>query len=201
MDFSSFSSVFKWIIAHGYLLMFSITLVEGPVITAAGAFAAKLGYFNIYAIFLISILGNLIPDIIYYAVGFWGRIGLVDRYGPHFKLSKERIARIEQLMEKHAGKTMLVVKLVPFLAVPGLMIAGASRVPIKKYVYLSALIILPSSAAFLLLGYYMGSAYNRLGAYADYAGYFMVGAIVVFILVSYIWKRASLKLSSKIEKL
>ncbi len=200
MNFSDFSIVFKWVISHGYLLVFLAALIEGPSVTAAGAFAAKLGYFNIYIIFLISVLGNLIPDIVLYAVGFWGRISLVDRYGKHFKLSEERISKIERLMERHAGKTLLVVKLIPFLAIPGLMIAGATRMPIKKYIYLSTLIILPTSLAFLLVGYYMGAAYNRLSGYTDYAGYLVAGMIIIFVLVSYVWKKILAKLSHKIEE-
>lgn len=197
MDFFNFSLALNWIISHGYLLMFLITLVEGPSITAVGAFAAKLGYFNIYLIFLISVLGNLIPDIIYYAIGFWGRIKVVDKYGKHFGLSKERIEKIEHLMEHHAGKTLVVVKLVPFLAVPGLMIAGAARMSIKKYIFVSTLIILASSLAFLLLGYYAGAAYSRL---SNYANYFIVGVIVLFIVISYIWRKVSVKISGRIEK-
>ncbi len=200
MGLSNFSIALNWALSHGYLLMFLVTLVEGPVITAAGAFAAKLGYFNIYLIFLISILGNLIPDVIYYAVGFWGRIQLVDRYGRHFKLSKERIEKIERLMENHAVKTLIVVKLIPFLAVPGLMIAGAAKMPIKKYAVLSILIILPTSLAFLLIGYYAGAAYNKLSAYTNYAGYFIAGAIVLFAAISYVWKKISVKLSRRIEE-
>jgi len=42
-------------VALVYLLLFLVTLVEGPSITAIGAFAAKLGYFNIYLIFLLSL--------------------------------------------------------------------------------------------------------------------------------------------------
>jgi len=197
MDFSNFSLALHWVISHGYLLLFLVTLVEGPSITAIGAFAAKLGYFNIYLIFLISILGNLIPDIIYYAIGFWGRIKVVDKYSKHLGLSKERIEKIEHLMEHHAGKTLVVVKLVPFLAVPGLMIAGAAKMPIKKYIFLSILIIIPSSLAFLLVGYYAGAAYGRL---SNYANYFIAGVIILFIIISYIWRKISVKLSSKIEK-
>ncbi len=200
MDFSNFSIVLKWATAHGYLLLFLVTLIEGPSITAAGAFAAKLGYFNIYIIFLISILGNLIPDVVLYAIGYWGRLKLVGKYSKHFKLSEERISKVERLMKEHAGKTLLVVKLLPFLAVPGLMIAGALRMPIKKYIYLSTLIILPSSLAFLLIGYYMGAVYNRLSGYTNYVGYFIAGAIGIFILISFIWKKVLAKLSYKIER-
>src|SRR5512140_1915224 len=111
MDLATFSGAFQWIIAHGYLLMFVIMVVEGPVITAAAAFASALGYFNLYLVFLLSILGNLVPDVIYYAIGYWGRKRLVNKYGHYLGLSDTRILHLENLSEKHAGKALTLIKL------------------------------------------------------------------------------------------
>lgn len=203
MDFETLGGATSWLSQHGYTIMFIAMLIEGPAVTAAGAFGAALGYFNVYTVFLLSVLGNLIPDVVLYIVGFFGRQHLLDRYSQYFErwfgLTKERILRIETLLKDHAGKTLLAIKLMPFLATPGLIIAGATRMPIKKYTWLSLLIILPTSFLFLILGYYFGAAYAEVRQYMKYGEYVIAALIVLALVASYSYKKFEKKISQKIE--
>lgn len=195
-----FSHLFQWTVAHGYFLMFLVMLIEGPAITSAGAFAAKLGYFNIYFVFLISILGNLVPDILYYAIGYWGRDRLVDRFGHYFKIDKNKIKYFETFMEQHAGKTLFVAKMLPFMAVPGLIAAGLIKMPLKKYITLSTIIILPTSLMFLLIGYYAGVAYDTWSRNITNGSYVLGGIVVLFIIASYVWKKIAARIAKRIQE-
>jgi len=200
MDATNLSAATQWVLAHGYLLMFLLMLAEGPVVTAAGAFAAALGYFNVWLVLTLSILGNLVPDAIYYAIGYWGRKGIVDKYGRYFHITEERMERLEKSYEKHAGKTLLFVKLAPLFATPGLVAAGIARVPIKKYTLWSFIVTAPSSLFYLIVGYYFGAAYNKVVEFANYGSYILAMAIVVFITLSYLQKKYGKKLAEKIEE-
>lgn len=200
-DATNFSAIFQWVIVHGYWLIFIALFIEGPVVTAAAAFAAALGYFNIYLIFLLSILGNLIPDIILYAVGFWGRNSVVDKYGHRFHLSHERMEHLSGLMHRHAWKTFIAVKLLPFMAVPGLMMAGAIKMPLRRYALITTVIILPTSLIYLLLGYYFGAAYNQIKNYVDYAPYLIILIMGVIFVISRIIKKLFAKFGEKVEKI
>ncbi len=200
MDLGIFSGITQWVLEYSYFLFFIALVIEGPAVTAAGAFAVTLGYFNIYAVLFLSILGNLLPDAIYYAIGFWGRRQLVDRYNRYFGLTKEKIDRLEKLSEEHAGKALLLVKLVPFLATPGLIIAGATRMPLKKYVWWSIIITAPSSLLFLIIGYYSGAAYQTINHYIDLGAYLIAFIIILFIVVSYFYKKLAKKLAERIER-
>lgn len=201
MDTSGLYETSNWVLANGYLIMFLAMLVEGPAVTAAGAFVAALGFFNVWVVLLLSVLGNIVPDIIYYAIGFWGRLRLVDKYGHYFGLTKERTENIEKLIAKHAGKSLIAIKLVPLLATPGLVIAGASRMPLRKYTIWSLAIILPTSLFFLIIGYYFGAAYNTIHKYLNYSSYLIVAVVAIFVVISYLWKRFSKKIADRIEKI
>ena len=39
---ASFAGTVQWVIQHGYPLLFIVMLIDGPVVTAAAAFAAAL---------------------------------------------------------------------------------------------------------------------------------------------------------------
>jgi len=190
----------QWLLGHGYSLMFILMLIEGTAVTAAGAFAAALGYFNLWAVFLLSILGNLVPDVIYYAIGFWGRGWAIDRYGRYFGFTPKRVAYLEKIMRKHAVKSLIFVKMTPFLATPGLIIAGATKMEIKKYAWWSLIITAPSSLFFLVIGYYFGFAYEKIVGYLNYGGYLIVGTLAIFIVMSYLYKKFSGKIAERLEK-
>ncbi|MDP2598723.1 MAG: DedA family protein [Candidatus Liptonbacteria bacterium] len=198
MDPSVFSSDVQVLIQYGYLAMFLAMLVEGPIITAAGAFAAALGYMDIWIVLLLSILGNLIPDVIYYAIGYWGRHRLIDRYGHYFHIKKELIAKIEELAKKHAWKALSLIKLTSVLATPGLIIIGSMRMPIRKYAWICIAITAPSSLFFFIVGYYFGAAYDRISQYFEYGGYTLAGAIILIVLIGFLWKKFSVKVAEEI---
>ncbi len=179
------------VVVGGYLLMFLSISFVGPGVTAAGAFAAKLGYFNVWIVFLVSVLGNLVPDILLYAAGFFGRTHLIDKYGHYIGVTQERMRIIENLYRKYAVKTLVISKLLPFAAVPGLIAAGAVRMSIKKYTFWSLAVILTTSGGFLALGYYFGAVYER---FADYEAYVFALVAMVIVVISYGYKKLTKKL-------
>ncbi len=199
MQSAELNQAAQLVLSHGYFLMFLAMLIEGPVVTAAGAFAAALGYFNLWFVFLLSVLGNLIPDIIYYALGFWGSNRLVKRYGHYFGLSPEKISRLKGLIERHAGKSLAIIKLTPLLATPGLIVAGATRMDVKKYTWWSLIITAPSSLFFLVVGYYFGAAYEKIVHYVNYGGYVIIFALAIFVALSYLHKKYTRNIAGKID--
>ncbi|MCL4530976.1 MAG: DedA family protein [Chloroflexi bacterium] len=188
-----------WVAGNGYTLLFILMLVEGPVVTAAAAFAAALGYMNIYGVFALSILGNLVPDAIYYAIGFWGRGQFVEKYGRYVSLTPSRVQRLEAFIDEHAGKSLVAIKLIPFLATPGLIVAGMGRMDIKRYALWSLIVTLPSSLLYLLVGYYSGAAYGRVIHDINVGGYIIAAAIVLFIVVTALQRKYGGRWAREIE--
>lgn len=194
-------AVFAWVSGQGYILLFIALLIEGPVVTAAGAFASTLGVLDPWAVLTLSILGNLIPDALYYWLGYWGRERFVDKYGHYFHITPEKIRKLENMYHEHAGKTLLAVKLLPVIATPGLIIAGVARVPLKKYAWWSILVTIPSSAIYFLIGYYSGAAYAKIVHYIDYGQYALLAVVIIFIIFIYFSRRISKWLSRNIQEI
>jgi membrane protein DedA with SNARE-associated domain len=200
MIFSTLQVAVQWIIQNGYLLMFLIMLAEGPVVTAAGAFVAALGFFNIWVVLVLSLLGNLIPDILYYAMGFWGREQFIDKYGHYFGLDKDKIKHLENMIEKHAVKSLIVIKLVPLLATPGLIVAGLTKMDIKKYIKWSLIITIPSSLFYLIIGYYFGAAYDTIARYLRIGGYLALFFVIIFAAIIYLERKLSRRFAEEMER-
>jgi membrane protein DedA with SNARE-associated domain len=196
---ASFAGTVQWVLQHGYPLLFLVMLIEGPVITAAAAFAAALHYMNVWIVLLLSILANLIPDLVYYAIGYWGRETFINKYGHYIGITPEHIASTEKLAEQHSGKSLFLIKMVPFLATPGLILVGATKMDLKKYAFWSIVIIIPSSLLYLIIGYYFGAAYTVIDHYLHVGGYAIAAALVIIVLIAYLQRTYFSHLGKKIQ--
>lgn len=200
-DLATFSAAFGWVIAHGYPLMFLAMLVEGPVVTAAASFAAAFGYFNIFIVFILSILGDVTADLIYYTVGYCGRIMVVRKFGRRFGLTEERMKKIEALLNTHPIKTLVALKLTPILPTPGLMIAGTSHIPLKKFITICSIVILPKTILFVVLGYYFGATYTTILRKFEKGGLILGTIIVLILIIYYAFTKLSSYVAGKVEKM
>ena len=152
-NITDFHQVLVWTIAHGYAFIFLAMCLEGPMITTAAGFAAALGFFNPWAILILSILGDLVPDGIYYLIGYIGRFAVIERIAHRLGLNQERIQRTENQLKKHFGKTMVALKLTPLMSVPGFMLVGYLKLSFGRFIYYCSAITFPKSIIFLIIGH------------------------------------------------
>ncbi len=197
----TFSTAFTWVIAHGYILMFIAMLIEGPIITAAAAFAVALGYFSLPIVFMLALLGDIIADIVYYLIGYFSRITIIEKYGKFVGLSQSRMKRIEKLINSHPIKTLIVLKLMPILPTPGLMIVGSTRMKLKKFITISSIIILPKTIFFLVVGYYFGEAYNIIMKRFEKGTLMFFLFAIILGMIYYLFNKFTQFLAKKIEKI
>ena len=201
IEMATFSGAFGWVIVHGYPLMFLAMLIEGPIVTAAASFGAAFGYFNIFIVFILSILGDVMADVIYYAVGYSGRIMVVQKFGRRFGLTEERIRKVEALLNSHPNKTLIALKLTPILPTPGLMIVGTSRMPLNKFITICSLVILPKTIFFVLIGYYFGATYSIILRKFEQGKLILVIIIVLILGIYYAAAKLSTHIAQKVEKI
>ncbi|MEK6932966.1 MAG: VTT domain-containing protein [Nanoarchaeota archaeon] len=187
VDLSTSAGLLTFLQSNGYFIIFLIMFLEGPVITFAAAFLASLGVFNIYVIFLLSILGNLIPDTILFLIGKHSRINTIKKISEFFGLNKPIMEKIENVFSKHTTKLIIFFKLIPGFAIPGLALAGFSKVSFKKFFIISLTLNLLSAILFTVLGFYSGITVSSLLKYLKLEKYILVAfgifIIIIFILI------------------
>lgn len=185
---------------HGYLVMFIAMFVEGPIVTAAAAFAAALGFFNLWIVFVLAVAGDLFADLVYYAIGYFTRLGLIQKYEARLRMTSTQMEKIRSQLQTHAGKTIVAIKLAPFLAGPGLIVVGASHFSPRRFTILSLAITVPKVLLFMGLGYYFGYAYDSVSQYANYGIYALVGALVLAFTIRYLYQKLSARIAKKMAE-
>lgn len=182
---------------YGYLALFIIMVVEGPVATSAAAFAVHLGYFTLTAIFILSVVGDLVGDFIYYYIGVASRKTLIDRHGHKFGLDQNNLARFNAAFHKHKIKSLVIAKLTPAIPGPVLIAAGALRMPLWTLVWVSLILAVPKYALFMILGYAFGDLYVKFFHYYDIVGWVLVAALIIG---SYLMYKKVLKAVIRVEE-
>lgn len=160
---------------YGYVFLFLIATVEGPIIAILGGFFASQGFFNIYFVYLIAILGDLAGDSLYYGIGRFGRIPRVERIGNRLGISAHHLSTVEKYFERHAVKTLWYAKYTQ-TGIVALPAAGAARMPFLQFLWYNMLATLPKSAVLVLIGYFFGYAYSQIDSYISKV------SIVLFLL-------------------
>ncbi len=194
---SSFSTILPWVLANGYLMIFVAIIVGGPIFVSAAAFAAALGYFNVWYIFCLAFFGEMIVDIILYFIGYIGRTGVEEKFGHYFGLTHSRILKLEQLLHDHIWKALFIIKYSPIVPVPGFVITGAVKLKFRKFFYVLFILSLPKAVFFTIIGYFFGRAYDKLANYFYFGQYFIVIIIILFILLNYLFNKFSKKISKE----
>jgi membrane protein DedA with SNARE-associated domain len=174
---------------HGYILVFIIMVFEGPMITTAAAFAASLGFFNVWIILLLSLLGDLTGDALFYSIGSFSREALLDKYGKYMGINKTIVRTIEKKLKEHFVKTFIFIKYTPILCMPGLIITGMLKIPLKKFFGWAFIITFPRNIFFTALGFYGGLAIVSILKYFKFAQYSVPVGILIGVLIYFAIKK------------
>lgn len=181
--------VLQYIKAFGYPSLFLIMVIEGPIITVIGAFLASLGFFNIWLIFSLSLLGDLVGDILLYVLGYWGGSRILSRAEKWFKINSTTMEKLRRLFTLRGQKTIFYVKSTTGLCWITFILAGTLRMNFRTFLYASFLGGIVWSGFLVVSGYFFGYAFEKINAYLKYAGIFIVLLVFSFIFFMILYKK------------
>lgn len=168
-----------------YLLLALLVMVEGPVATLAGAVAASAGLMKPFWVFVSAASGNLVSDILWYTLGYLGKMEWLHRYGGYFGLRGEFIARFNSDIQKHVAKLLFIAKLTLGFTIPSLVATGLARIPLRRWFPFLVLGETIWTGSLVVLGFNFGHYIQRLERGVEVVA--LGGALLfVFFLVVYI---------------
>lgn len=186
------ATILEFIQQQGYLFILLATIIEGPVIAAAAAFAASLGVFDPFTVLFLTIAGISVTDMLYFTLGHFGKLAIIDRVNKRKKLGNDKVAHITEHLKTHTFRMLLVIKLVPMLPTVGITAAGAVGITYRKFTPLALGITTGLSCAYVIFGYFFGFAFKRVLEYYNWVpavSLLVVGAgIAGYVLVRYFRK-------------
>lgn len=166
----------------GYPLMLVLMTLEGPVVTIVSAFLASLGFFNVFIVFVLSVAGDVIGDVILYHIGYFGGPKILSKAQRFLKIKESVVEKLKQKFHENSAKIIFYVRSTTGLSYITFITAGTLKMKLTKFVTFSILGGLVWSSFLVVVGYFFGYAAEKISAYIKYAGIVIfIGAIIFFI--------------------
>ncbi len=194
--FFSLENIYAWLLVYKYLVLFPITIVEGPIITIIAGFLVSLGYLNILITYAVVVAGDLVGDIIHYLIGRYGGIRFVERWGRYIGLGRKQIELIEKQFALRGSKLLFIGKMTHGIGGAFLVAAGIIKMPFGKYFFSNMLATLLKSLILLIVGYYFGQAFVAINSYLEKIAIFSLTVSVTASLAYLLYHRQKNKNNS-----
>lgn len=175
--------IYSLILTYKYAILLPIAIVEGPITTIIGAFLASLGILDVYIVYVIAVLGNVIGDVVYYWIGRFGSHKFIPKYGHYVGVTESKIKYAEEHYRKHLGKTLFFGKITEAPIVAILIVAGATKVKFGRFLSMILLIEMPKMLVLTLIGFYFGKYYIQINQYLNTSVEIGLAAVVLGGLV------------------
>ncbi len=180
------------ILAGGYPFLFLTVLLEGlPLIGTVvpghvtiivGGFLARIGILNIWWVLGIATTAAILGDFLGFSLGRKYGMPLIDRLRKYFFIKDSHIAKVNDLLAKHTGKTMIIGRFSPFTRALMPFVVGASKTHINRFWLFNIIGAVSWIGLSVLLGYAFGAGYH---AVVGYFGKVVLIALICAILI--IW--------------
>jgi membrane protein DedA with SNARE-associated domain len=144
------------------------------------------GHNTLPGVIVAGVIGDLAGGSIAYAIGYYGRLELLERHGAKIHITPERLAMAERWFARFGTPAIFFSRMVPvvrsFISFP----AGAARMPYPRFLVLSLLGVLPWVVGFAVLGRELGSRYQSLQSklhYVDEAVALLIVVGAIYLVV------------------
>lgn len=169
-----------------YILLMVLVAFEGELAMLAGAGAAASGFLNPWGVLFVSILGNVISDVLWYALGYYSRFEVLLGRLTWLGATAPRIEKLKGIIHRDILQLLTMAKVTNWMAIPALIAIGAARAPWRRwfpFILLSDIII---AVIMVPLGYYATFSILQI---QKGAGYIALGATLLLALFAVFYGR------------
>lgn len=143
---------------------------------------------TLLGVVLAGLAGNMAGSWLTYAIGYYGRIDLLER-NRLIHVSPARLAWVDGWFKRHGDATVFLARLLPlvraFISLP----AGVAKMPFWRFTWLTALGSLPWVLGFALIGRAVGDNWEKWRHHLQILDYLVVAAIVVGVVYLIVRRR------------
>ena len=144
-------------------------VAPGETAIVLGGVVAAQGEVDLVPMLLLAWVAAALGDLASYALGRrLGRRFLVD-HGPRVGINATRLAKVDGFFDRHGGKAILIGRFVGLVRAVAPFLAGASRLPLSRFVPWSLAGTAVWASTFTLVGYAFHSSFSAAAGAVTHA--------------------------------
>lgn len=174
---------------YKYLVIFPITVFEGPIITVIGGFLVYLKILNGFVAYFLLVFGDWVGDILHYVLGrYFSNSVWFKKTAKYFGYDERREKIVEKHFRNHPRKTVLLAKVSHGAGGFVQIVAGMAKMDFWQFMKYSLLGTAPKTLLLFVLGYYLGNSYQMIDHYMNRIA-FVIFFILIMVVIYFVIKR------------
>jgi membrane protein DedA with SNARE-associated domain len=160
--------------------------IPGESALLIAGFFAHRGALRLSSAIFVATAASILGSLLGYQIGLWGGKAFVERHHRKMLLSTSGYSKIRNLFLRYAGATIFFSRFVDGLRVVFGLLAGAWRMPFRRFILFSSAGAIFWAVVIGSVGYWVGSSRQRLIAFhhrMDLIGLGILGAVLVMAYV------------------
>jgi membrane protein DedA with SNARE-associated domain len=162
--------------------------IPSEAIMLFAGFAVSKGELTLVGIIAAGVLGNLLGSWIAYAVGYYGRLDLLEK-NRLIHINPKQLKWADDWFARYGSVTVFFSRMLPlvrtFISLP----AGVARMPFWRFTFLTVAGCIPWVTALALIGKGVGSNWESWRHNLGYLDYVVVALVVVGIVYLLVRRR------------
>jgi membrane protein DedA with SNARE-associated domain len=145
-------------------------------------FDAYQGKLSLVGIIIAGVAGDVLGASIAYAIGYWGRNGLLARHGSKLHVSERRLERADRWFDRFGSPVIFVSRLIPGVRAIFPYAAGVSKMSFPRFFTFAALGSIVWITGLAVLGREVGRHWSSWRNHLEYGDYVLAALVVLAII-------------------
>jgi membrane protein DedA with SNARE-associated domain len=161
---------------------------EGTMLFAG--FNVAEGEYSLFVVTLVGVTANVVGSWIAYAVGYFGRVDLIEKHGRKVLIKPHHLKKADDWFERYGDATVFFSRMLPIIRTFISLPAGVARMPFWRFTILTTLGCIPWVFLLAFIGKQAGDNWEDWKENLHYIDYAVVVAIVVGVVWLFVrWRR------------
>lgn len=157
---------------------------ETPLLAAS--YLAATGHLSLPLVIGSAALGAIVGDSLGYAIGRKGGRRFLERRGKWLGVTPEKLEKADRYFARHGAKTVFFGRFVAFLRILAGPLAGASRMPYRRFLAANVAGAVTWATTMGTLAYFFG---KPVATILSSMGVWALAAIAIFLVARFAFKR------------
>jgi membrane protein DedA with SNARE-associated domain len=152
---------------------------EGTMLFAG--FAVSRGDFSLFEVVAVGVAANVVGSWIAYAVGYYGRVDVLERHGHKLHIKPSHLAWADRWFQRYGSATVFFARMLPIIRTFISLPAGVARMPFWRFTLLTLAGCIPWVLLLAFVGEKAGDNWSRWKDSLHYVDYAVVALVVLGI--------------------
>jgi membrane protein DedA with SNARE-associated domain len=146
-------------------------------------FNVARGEYSLLAVVTVGTAANLVGSWVAYAVGYYGRVDILEKYGSKLHIKPSHLAWADRWFERYGDATVFFSRMLPIIRTFISLPAGVARMPFWRFTVLTTLGCIPWIFGLTFIGQQVGARWEDWRDQLHYVDY----AVAALIVLGLVW--------------